>query len=233
MRRLGFRLALGAFVLGSVATAATAATPLEREVLAALNMARTDPAGYIRALEQYRTYFRANLVALPGQPEDYETEEGVAAVDDSIAFLKRQTPLPPISESDMLADSAAEHVADQAATGETGHEGSDGSSPAQRVRRRGGGGYVAEVIAYGPLDALDTIRQLIVDDGVADRGHRSVLYSPELRFAGVSCGQHPDYRTMCVIDLGITPDGRDGRVGRIRQATRTARAPRQFAWNDR
>jgi len=50
---------------------------------------------------------------------------------------------------------------------------------------------------------------LIVDDGVADRGHRTLVYSPELRYAGVSCGPHPIYRTVCVIDLGITADGRD------------------------
>jgi uncharacterized protein YkwD len=174
--------------------------------------------------------FRANLVVMPDQPEDYETSEGVAAVDETIAFLERQAPLPPLADSAMMASSAAEHVADQEATGETGHSGSDRSSPAQRMERLGGGGYVAEVIAYGPVDALDTIRQLIVDDGVADRGHRSILYSPELRFAGVSCGRHPEYRTMCVIDLGITPDGHVGRPSRL---VRAEARPRQYALNDR
>jgi len=51
------------------------------------------------------------------------------------------------------------------------------------------------------------MRQLIVDDGVADRGHREIVYSAELRFAGAACGPHPVYGTMCVIDLGVTPDG--------------------------
>jgi len=224
MKRLGFTVTIGALGLGLIASPAMAETPLERQVLAALNLARTDPAGYIRALQHYRTFFHANLVVMPDQPEDVETSEGVAAVDETIAFLERQAPLPPLADSAMLAGSAAEHVVDQEASGETGHEGSDGSSPAQRMRRRGGGGYVAEVIAYGPVDAFDTIRQLIVDDGVADRGHRSILYSPELRFAGVSCGSHPEYRTMCVIDLGITPDGRVGRPARL---------VRQYALNDR
>jgi hypothetical protein len=53
------------------------------------------------------------------------------------------------------------------------------------------------------------MRQLIVDDGVADRGHRSIVFSGELRYAGAACGPHPVYRTMCVIDLGVMPDGRD------------------------
>jgi hypothetical protein len=28
-----------------------------------------------------------------------------------------------------------------------------------------------------------------------------------LRYAGVSCGSHPEYRTMCVIEMGMSPDG--------------------------
>jgi len=192
------------FFLGS--NRASAETPLERAVLAALNSARADPTAYARALEQYRGYFHANLVRYPGLESDLETEEGVAAVDEAIAVLHRQKGLAPVQTAPLLAASARELVAGQAGGG-TGHQGEDGSSPADRVRRRGGGGFVAEVIAYGPVDAADVIRQLIVDDGVADRGHRNILYSPELRFAGVACGPHAEYRTICVIDLGVAPDG--------------------------
>jgi uncharacterized protein YkwD len=159
-------------------------------------------------LRQYRTYFHANLLHYPGQSADIETSEGVAAVDETIAYLGAQPPLRPVENADMLAAAAADHASDQAATGETGHDGSDDSSPGDRVRKRGGDVYVAEVIAYGPIDADDVIRQLIIDDGVADRGHRSIIFSPELQFAGVSCGPHPEYRIMCVIDMGATPDGR-------------------------
>jgi uncharacterized protein YkwD len=66
------------------------------------------------------------------------------------------------------------------------------------------------VIAYGPVDAIDAVRQLIVDDGVQDRGHRVIIFSPELKFAGVSCGKHPEFQTMCVIDMSISPDAREG-----------------------
>ena len=192
------------YFLGS--SCASAETPFERAVLSALNAARADPAAYARRLEQYRGYFHANLVRYPGLESDLETEEGVAAVDEAIAVLDRQKGLPPVQSAPLLAASAGDLVAAQAAGG-TGHQGEDGTSPADRVRRRGGGGFVAEVIAYGPVDAADVIRQLIVDDGVSDRGHRNILYSPELRFAGVACGPHAEYRTMCVIDLGVAPDG--------------------------
>lgn len=188
------------------AASAAAQTPFERDVLAALNAARADPAAYAAGLKNYRTYFHARLLRYPGLDADIETQEGVRVVDETIAFLGHQAPLEPVAPAPLLEASSADLVADQAHGG-TGHEGSDGSSPSDRARRHGGGGFIAEVIAYGPVDAQDVVRQLIVDDGVSDRGHRSILYSPELRFAGVSCGPHPEYRTMCVIDLGVTPDG--------------------------
>ena len=190
---------------------AQAQSPLEQQVLAALNAARSNPAAYADALHTYRGYFHAKVVSLPGSTEDLETSEGVAAVDETIAFLAQQAPLAPLGEAPILDGSAADHTADQSRSGATGHDGSDGSSPGDRVRRRGGGEYVAEVIAYGSVDAVDVIRQLIVDDGVADRGHRGVIYAPELRYAGVSCGPHPEFHTMCVIDLAVTADGRFGR----------------------
>ncbi|UAK22823.1 CAP domain-containing protein [Sphingomonas nostoxanthinifaciens] len=187
---------------------AHAETPFEREVLAAVNFARTDPAGYADALERYKRYFHGNIVSLPGQSVDFETSEGVRVVDETIMFLRRQRPMAPIAPAALLRESASDHSSEQGASGAIGHEGADGSSPGDRVRRHGGGAYVAEVIAYGSLDAVDAVRQLIVDDGVDDRGHRAILYSPELAYAGVSCGPHKDYRIVCVMDLGITPDGR-------------------------
>jgi len=187
-------------------TGAAAQTPFERQVLAALNAARTDPAAYVEGLRQYRTYFHGKLLHYPGADADMETQEGVEVVDETIAFLSHQIPLAPVAAAPLLAASAADLVADQA-DGGTGHESSDGATPSDRARRHGGGDFIAEVIAYGPVDASDVVRQLVIDDGVADRGHRGIIYSPELRFAGVACGPHPEYRTMCVIDLSVTADG--------------------------
>lgn len=193
-------------VLG-LSGAAAAETPFEQRVLAALNHARSNPAALVQDLRQYRGYFRGKLVRYPGQGADLETDEGLAAVDEAIAFLARQAQLTPVSDAPLLHASADDLVADQARDGGVGHAASDGTLPGDRALRHGGGRYVAEVIAYGSIDPADVVRQLIVDDGVPDRGHREILYSPELRFAGVACGPHPEYRLVCVIDLGITPDG--------------------------
>lgn len=208
MVRFGRIEAIIAMTLSVVSSSAVAQTPLEQQVLAALNFARSDPAGYAESLRKYRGYFHAKLVSLPGSKEDLETDEGVAVVDETIGFLAHEAALTSLGDSALLASSAADHVLDQAQSGATGHDGSDGSTPGDRVKRHGGGDYVAEVIAYGAVDAVDVVRQLIVDDGVSDRGHRSVIYSPDLRFAGVSCGPHKEFRTMCVIDMAVSADGR-------------------------
>ena len=195
---------------------AAAQTPIEQQILSVLNFARSNPAAYAETLRQFRGFFRANMYRLPGSNVDNITQEGSAAVDDAIAFLARQPARPPIGSGTLLAAAAADHSAEQGSDGSVGHGGIDGSDPGERVRRHGGGTFVAEVIEYGATDAVDAVRQLIVDDGVADRGHRSILFDPRFRFAGVSCGPHPAYRTMCVIDFGMTGDGRE--LGRIQMA---------------
>ena len=43
--------------------------------------------------------------------------------------------------------------------------------------------------------------QLIIDDGVPDRGHRRILFSPAYTQVGVGCGPHPEWRRMCVLDF--------------------------------
>ncbi len=72
---------------------------------------------------------------------------------------------------------------------------------------RGGDKYVAENIAYGPDEADLVVLQLIVDDGVADRGHRTIIYDGSYSYAGAACGGHAVYRHMCVIEYSAFPGG--------------------------
>ncbi len=186
---------------------ARAQTSFEAQVLEAMNLARTNPGAYAATLVRYKGFFKGNVYQMPGQKLPIKTNEGTAAVDEAVAFLEKQATLTPETPTKILADAAGDHTAEQRATGATGHNSADGSNPGDRVRKRGGGPYVAEVIAYGPADPVDMVRQLIVDDGVTNRGHRVIIYSPELTFAGASCGPHPKYRTVCVVDLAMMPDG--------------------------
>ena len=177
---------------------------LSREVLAEMNLMRSDPQAYIAVLQDYRTQFRGDIVVRPGRI-NIQTREGVAAVDEAIAFLRRQKPMAPLSPDLILALTAGDHVADQGPSGFIGHYGSDGWDFATRVARRGGDPYGGENISYGYDTAREVIIQLLVDDNIADRGHRVNLFRDGYVRAGVSCGPHAVFNHMCVIDYGYEP----------------------------
>ncbi|GHV25269.1 hypothetical protein FACS189498_3340 [Spirochaetia bacterium] len=89
---------------------------------------------------------------------------------------------------------------DQGKTGKTGHDGSDKSTPFTRIERYGGGyNRAGENLAYGSNTGRDIIVDLLIDDGVPSRGHRTNIMERRFSQTGVSFGTHPQYRTMCAI----------------------------------
>lgn len=58
----------------------------------------------------------------------------------------------------------------------------------------------AENIDYGSSEARQVVISLIVDDGVAGRGHRKNIFDASFRVVGAACGPHQRYRQVCVID---------------------------------
>lgn len=173
-----------------------------RQVLAEMNLARTNPHAYAGYLREMRRSFKGKLYRMPGTSVLLQTREGVAAVDEAIRFLKRQKPLPALVWSPGLASAAAELVREQTGSGATGHRGRQSGGMRERVERHGTWeGRIGENIAYGPFDARLLVIQLIIDDGVPDRGHRKNHFSPAFGAAGAACGTHPDFEEMCVIDF--------------------------------
>ena len=161
----------------------------------------TDPRAYAAYVREFREFFDGNLVRIPGQTAAVLTREGVGAVDEAIDFLMAAEPAPPLTESDGMSRGATDHVEDQGPSGDTGHDGSDGSTPGERMDRHGSWNMIfAENLAYGPQTARDVVMGLIIDDGVPDRGHRRNIFDPRLHVIGVACGPHVVYRFMCVID---------------------------------
>jgi hypothetical protein len=183
------------------------ATRLERDVLAEINRAREHPREYAEMLREYRDFFDGRVLFLPGDDNGVITNEGIEAVDEAIDFLERQEALPPLDPAELLALAARDHADDQGITGASGHVSRDGLTPGDRVKRRGGSIYVGEGIWYGSGDAGAVVRSLIVDDGVRSRGHRALLFQPDFRFAGVGCGTHRRFGSICVVDFSGTADG--------------------------
>jgi len=181
---------------------------VEDDILVEMNRARTQPALYAKELRAYweRAPFKGKIYTLPGDRTNYVTNEGRPAVDEAIAFMERQAPLPPLQRSPAHAMAAADLTAAQGPEGLIGHTGPDGSRPPDRIKRRGGDLRIAgEVIYYGATaqtSAADVVRGLIVDDGVPDRGHRRNIFDPRFLSAGAGCGLHKRYGAMCVVNMG-------------------------------
>ncbi len=194
--------ALAAAWCASGAAAEPAIGRFERAVLTAINAARENPQAMAEALRAYRAAFDGHVVREGGDPIGVATVEGPRAVDEAIAVLERQRPLPPLDHGPVLTRAAQSWADAQGPRGALGH-----GSPGARVREAGGDIYVGETISYGMATPLAVVRQLIVDDGVPGRGHRTLLFSAGYRFAGVGCGDHARYGSMCVIDFAGTPDG--------------------------
>jgi uncharacterized protein YkwD len=176
---------------------------LAREIHAETNLVRRDPAGYARHLERLLPRFDGTLLQRPGRPH-LRTDEGPAAVREAIAALESRRPVPQLRWSKGLAAAAADHVRDQGPVGGLEHRGTDGSDPARRANRHGRWVQgLAENIAYGENPARDVVIQLLVDDGVPDRGHRNNMLDDAWGAEGIACGPHRRYQQMCVMDFAV------------------------------
>jgi uncharacterized protein YkwD len=189
-------------VLVLAAPAAAMDHGLAGQVLAEINLARTAPRTYAGYLREFRGLFHGTYYLVPGSTTRMLTKEGPKAVDEAVRSLSRQKPLPPLAWSDGLAAAAAELAEEQGSSGGTGHTGRQSHGMQERIERHGRWERsIAENIGYGPQDARNMVMQLIIDDGVPDRGHRKNTFSAAFDTAGVACGPHPRFGSMCVIDF--------------------------------
>jgi uncharacterized protein YkwD len=151
-----------------------------------LNLARQNPSLY------------ASFVA---EARPLHTIEHGRAVDEAVHFLKKARPLPPLTLSNGMSRAAADHCAEQVA-GQLGHDGSDRSSPGERISRYGAWSSTwGENISYSQRTARGVVLALIIDDGVRSRGHRKNIFNPKFNYAGAAFGPHGRYRTVCTIDF--------------------------------
>jgi uncharacterized protein YkwD len=152
-----------------------------------VNFARTQPTAYAATLPG------------PGDP---------AEIREAITFVINQQPENPLTESAALDTAAARHAADLGAHGLTGHIGSDGSSPADRIHAAGVfSSIVDEEVAFGQITAEAVVRKWVMDHGLPQRPHRNDLYHAVLALLGVGCAPHETMGTVCVLDMTSAPIG--------------------------
>lgn len=180
----------------------------ELEVLHELSRARSKPQDVAEALRNRLPLFKGKdyYPADRGGKTSVVTKEGQAAVRDGIAYLEKSAPLLPLADSLVqgLSLAADDHLHDLGERGAIGHQGSDGSTSSERMNRYGSwSGKCGECLWFGRMgtSARQIVEDLIVDDGVASRGHRLGIYDAAYRVAGVRMGPHRTFGACCVIEF--------------------------------
>jgi uncharacterized protein YkwD len=162
-------------------TTSSAETTKSNGILAEINRVRSNPSDYADELEK-----------LPTSP----------TVTEAIAVLRATAALQTLRQDSRLNAAAQAHVNDIGPRGSISHSSSNGESFATRIRRFvSNAGHVGEAMSFGARSAQETVRLWIVDSGVSDRIHRKILLNPVYDHAGVACGPHKTYGTICVADF--------------------------------
>ena len=172
----------------------------EKQVIFEINKLRSNPVEYAKAcLEPLLTMYKGKKLYFPGD-DPILTKEGIIALKDAIFYLQKCKPVTLLVPDLRLFKAARDHMADQARTGKTGHEGSSGSNAQSRIRKYGDWDKaMGENIFYGESDARAVVLHLVIDDGTFSRGHRKNLLDKDYRLVGVATGKHPAWRNICVI----------------------------------
>jgi len=111
-------------------------------------------------------------------PEDMQPAERLYAYINKARQMNNLAPLQMVFE---LNAAAQAHANDMASLGFTGHEGSDGSSPALRVQRSTyPGGYAGEATAWGMQAAVDPVQYWLTSPA-----HREIILNPTATDVGV------------------------------------------------
>jgi uncharacterized protein YkwD len=205
-----------------------ALSELEKAVLEEMNLARTNPGQYATYLEAWRKYYKGKTFKQPGTAS-VDTMEGAVALEEAINYLRNAKPVPQLQLSKGMCLGAKDQSYDQGKTGEISHQGKDKSFSWERVARYGEWKTpVSENIAYDSGTARDIVINLIIDDGIASRGHRNNIFNSSYIVTGVSCGNHPLFGGMCVCTFagGFTEKSPQNKSSTTQPAATPAAAPK-------
>jgi uncharacterized protein YkwD len=174
---------------------------VEKDVILEMNKARSNPALYADLYISPRTKkYDGKLYN-----GSVTTNEGVAVVNDCISFMKKAKALPVLNPAKGLSLAAQDHSSTQGETDQTGHTGVDGSTPFTRIEKYGTYRTAGENIAYRATSGRDIVVQLLIDDGVPNRGHRKNIMNKDFSSSGVGfTKKHKTYGSVCVITYAGT-----------------------------
>ena len=165
------------------------------------NKYRTNPKALVPVLQDIMNHIDENGVLVKEGEPRMKLIEGKPAYKEAIDFLNKQAPVKALKLSEGMSRACMDHVLDQGPKGGFGHKSTDGTSPWARLAKYGKAvGEQAESISYGQKTPLKAVIQLVVDEGVENRGHRTNFFKPRMGATGIASGTHAQFGYMTCVD---------------------------------
>ncbi len=160
-------------------------TKQEQDVIFYCNLARMNGALF------------AKTILLPYLQAQGDTDLNDTYISSLIADLNRLPRLKPLRSSRLLTKMAREYAIKSGNAGIVGHQ-----NFGQRFEQMYRSGWtIGENCAYMQSSALNTVMDLLVDEGIPSLGHRNNILSPAFTRIGVGVAKHRDFGSVWVLDF--------------------------------
>ena len=167
-------------------------TDYDKNLIREVNQLRTNPVKYAEKLEKAKQYFNGTVWEHPDLKAGIATQEGAAAYDDAIRFLKAAKPVGGLIPSKGLMNIAKEMC-------RTYQRDNEVDIDALIAKYGEHDGEFCPLIEYGGRNPEMTVINLLVCDGDKTRGYRKSLFEKKKKKIGVSNGTHKMFKTISVI----------------------------------
>jgi len=154
----------------------------EKELIYILNLARRYPLQFANTVvKQYPSYSQNEKMA---QSDHYQ----------SLLRTMRKLPQSTMLYPEKLCYASAQcHAVSAGKKGYVGHERMNANCKKQKY-------YMGECCDYGHGEPLDVVMALLIDEGVANLGHRLICFTTYNKI-GVSIAPHKEYGNNAVLDF--------------------------------
>jgi len=162
-----------------------------------INLARTNPAAYASKVQEYIPHFQDKILKIPDQRVAIKTQEGAAAYEECVNFLKSAEPTEAHVPSRGLT-----RIANDFLSGVQSVDPSQiGTIDMNAIIDKYGSfqGNFSRAMEFGGSTPEQVVINLLVSDGDKSRSQRDALLNPILKRVGVSQGKHDIYRTVTII----------------------------------
>jgi hypothetical protein len=168
-----------------------------RQLVEEINSVRTNPAAYASKVQEYIPHFQDKILKMPDQRVAIKTQEGAAAYEECVNFLRSAEPTEAHVPSRGLT-----RIANDFLSGVQSVDPSQiGTIDMNAIIDKYGSfqGNFSRAMEFGGSTPEQVVINLLVSDGDKSRSQRDALLNPILKRVGVAQGKHDIYRTVTII----------------------------------